>query len=583
MSGPPNLSPAKAIFSTGAPNSCSTAPPNPPSRSSARAMAASPNRCACCSASASPALPKVTVSGRPAILARLRIWLLPTRVPIFFWARSRRPSPPLRQVLPRGWNALPGSIQRMLRLTTTTPWPSGSSRKTTATPASWPKWAPCCTRPSNSLPVSPPHICSSASCRPNRKSTRRRLLHFGRRLRLIPACPMPITAWRRPACEPATSRKLAPKCSSTINSPSKTRSKPSASAAICSSLSTLCAANPPPLTKIIIRKALIPSYCHPERSEGPAFRLNIETGLMSPRWWRPPAHQPYEHSIKPGRSQIRLHLHRFARNLWLVSIRPGQRISIPCPIFDIHPHVARLMPGNQSGVQPGRRCQFVPHVVGAQALLVVAGQVVCPRRSARLDLLHHVRREPGLDGNVGGCPDHLFPGRSQDNLRRLRIEPEIKFVARIVGKFRIGGLRVQASAHEHQLFCQLGKLRIECDGQRQVGHRPAGIDGYVVRIAPHHADKKMRRINLRSLGGWSALRQLGNHKRLVPPALIPCPRVRHLAVALLPQLGVTPPAHQREHCARHHRNVGAANDLQQVEHVGDLFVAPLVAAYYRYA
>ena len=106
-----------------------------------------------------------------------------------------------------------------------------------------------------------------------------------------------------------------------------------------------------------------------------------------------------------------------------------------------------------------------------------------------------------------GRADDFLPRRAQHDFRRLRIEPEIEFVPRIVQEFGIVGLRTQASTHEDEFLRQFRKLRIERNGQREVGHRPAFVDRHFVRILVHHADQKMRGILVGWFGGGLAFGQ----------------------------------------------------------------------------
>ena len=163
-------------------------------------------------------------------------------------------------------------------------------------------------------------------------------------------------------------------------------------------------------------------------------------------------------------------------------------------------------------------------------------------------------------------------------MRGFRIEPEVEFVARIVGELRIVGLRIQAASHEDQFLGQRGELGIQRNRQREVGHGGALIDGDFVRILVHHPHQEVRRVFVRGLGSRLPFRQRGHHKWLVPPALVPGARIGQLAVAFLPLKKLFASVHQGKRRAAHHGNIGAAHDLEQAERVRHFFVAPLVAA-----
>ena len=79
---------------------------------------------------------------------------------------------------------------------------------------------------------------------------------------------------------------------------------------------------------------------------------------------------------------------------------------------------------------------LVPPNVGTGSELGKGGDVVAHSRAACVDLLHHCRREVRLDGSVHRRAHDLPPRRAQHDLHRLRIEPKIKLVLRIIYKLR---------------------------------------------------------------------------------------------------------------------------------------------------
>ncbi len=125
---------------------------------------------------------------------------------------------------------------------------------------------------------------------------------------------------------------------------------------------------------------------------------------------------------------------------------------------------------------------------------------------------------------------------------------------------------------------QFGELRIDRDGQRQVGHGAAFVDRHLVGKLVHLANQEVSRVFVCGLGGGRTFRQGWDDKGFVPPAIVPGAGKGHFAVTLLPELGFFAPAHQREDSSRHHRNIGAADDFEQAQGVRHFFVAPLVSA-----
>jgi hypothetical protein len=64
----------------------------------------------------------------------------------------------------------------------------------------------------------------------------------------------------------------------------------------------------------------------------------------------------------------------------------------------------------------------------------------------------------------------------------------------------------------------------------------------------------------------------------VPPALIPSAGEGDLAVACLPEESFLASMDERKNGAGEDWNVGAADEFEKAESVGDFFVAPLIAA-----
>ena len=95
--------------------------------------------------------------------------------------------------------------------------------------------------------------------------------------------------------------------------------------------------------------------------------------------------------------------------------------------------------------------------------------------------------------------------RVQDDVGRFRIHPEIEFVRGRERELRVVGLGIDAAAHDDQFFDQLWKFGVFRNGQRQVSHRPCGIDGDLVGILPHHTRHKARDGLFRRFDRWRAL------------------------------------------------------------------------------
>ncbi len=188
---------------------------------------------------------------------------------------------------------------------------------------------------------------------------------------------------------------------------------------------------------------------------------------------------------------------------------------------------------------------------------------------------------PGV--NIANCATYRATGvpaawGAQNNHGRLRVEPEIEFVTRIVQKLRIVTARAQASSHKNEFLGEFRKLRIEGNREREIGHRPTFINRHLVRIFVNHAEDKVSRILVRWLGRWRSFWEWRNNGRLMPPAIIPGPRIRDLAITLLPILRLVACAHQRKSRTRNYGNIGAPDNFKQSQRVSHLLIAPLIPA-----
>ena len=165
-------------------------------------------------------------------------------------------------------------------------------------------------------------------------------------------------------------------------------------------------------------------------------------------------------------------------------------------------------------------------------------------------------------------------------MRRLWIEPKIKFVSWGVGELRIVGAGIQAGPHEHQFLGQRGKLRIDGNGHGQIRHRPTLVDRHLVRILVHHAHQKMRGVFLRRLGCRLPFRYLAQLVGSVIEPRSPCAQPRNRAKTLLPLLGSLLRSHQGILGTQHHGDVGAPNKFEHSQRVGNFFRKPLIAGHH---
>src|SRR5258708_39835715 len=101
---------------------------------------------------------------------------------------------------------------------------------------------------------------------------------------------------------------------------------------------------------------------------------------------------------------------------------------------------------------------------------------------ANFDLFYERWRQVGFYGNVSGRTDDFLPGRSEHDVRRFRIEPEIEFMPGIICELGAVALRSEAAAHEDKSLGQFGEFGIDRDGEGEVSHGRALVDRDLVRI-----------------------------------------------------------------------------------------------------
>ena len=126
----------------------------------------------------------------------------------------------------------------------------------------------------------------------------------------------------------------------------------------------------------------------------------------------------------------------------------------------------------------------------------------------------------------------------QNNVRGLRIEPDVEFVPRTIDELGIVGSRVEACTHEHELFGQAGKFRIDRDSERQVGHGAAGVNCDLVRILADHAHQEVHSIFIGGFGSGCPFRHLSQLVGRMVELRCPCSQPGHRAIHLLPQFGL---------------------------------------------
>src|SRR5581483_1663795 len=246
-------------------------------------------------------------------------------------------------------------------------------------------------------------------------------------------------------------------------------------------------------------------------------------------------------------------------------------------MIEIDAHITSVVAGDEAGIDQGGGSQFVPHNVGAGGEHGELRDVTRNRGAGGLDLLDQSSGHFHFDGNIGRGADNLVPRSAQDDGGCLGIEPEIEFMARIVEKLRIVAVGADASTHKDEIFREVRELRINRDGKREIGHWATFVNCDLMGILMDHPDDEMRSVFLRWLGGGLALRHLRNYRGLVPPTIIPGSGVSDLSELKLPELGFVAGANERKLCTGNYGNIGASDDLEQAERVGDFLVEPLIS------
>lgn len=228
-------------------------------------------------------------------------------------------------------------------------------------------------------------------------------------------------------------------------------------------------------------------------------------------------------------------------------------------------------------VEPGDGGEFVPHVF----LVGVFGDVLSGGRVGLGDLGDHLFGEASFDGDVDGRVCDFGPGRMENGVSGFGVHPEIEFAAGIEAEFGIGGLRIDAAAHDDELLGEFGEVRVDCDGEREIGERASGVDGDLMRVEMNHADHEVRCVFGGGCGVRRAFDERGNFEGAVEffaaSSPVPSALVDDFAVERFPVRDELRGIVEREDGAGDDGNVGASDDFEHAESVGDFFVAPAVS------
>jgi hypothetical protein len=71
------------------------------------------------------------------------------------------------------------------------------------------------------------------------------------------------------------------------------------------------------------------------------------------------------------------------------------------------------------------------------------------------------------------------------------VEPEVEFVAGAFGELRVGGLGVEAAAHDDDPLGEGGEFGVDAESEGDVGERAGGVDGDLVRVGVDLADEEV--------------------------------------------------------------------------------------------
>jgi len=159
-------------------------------------------------------------------------------------------------------------------------------------------------------------------------------------------------------------------------------------------------------------------------------------------------------------------------------------------------------------------------------------------------------------------------------------------------------MRIEAAAHDYQSLGQLGEMRIERDGERDVGQGSGGVYGYLMRVGADLPDQEMCRV----LGDGFGVRLTLSQRRSIPGAERCCrcrrldqsghrgQRAQFLAPGTQPRDLADQRCHearlllrpdQRKHRAERDGYIGAADQLQHPQRVARLVIPPRIAGHDR--
>ena len=110
----------------------------------------------------------------------------------------------------------------------------------------------------------------------------------------------------------------------------------------------------------------------------------------------------------------------------------GQRIAVARAVAQVDVHIDKLLLCDDGPIEPRAGRKFIPKVV---AILTPRRDVPRRGRLRFRNLIQRLLRERRLDRDVHGRQVDARPRGAQDNMRGLRIEPEIEFMPRARRKF----------------------------------------------------------------------------------------------------------------------------------------------------
>src|SRR5580700_5498036 len=277
--------------------------------------------------------------------------------------------------------------------------------------------------------------------------------------------------------------------------------------------------------------------------------------------------------------EVFLDVDEYFAHAGLLAGGPGERVAVRSSVVDVHIDVKLLPFSDETWVEPCDGGEFVPEIIRFR----VFRDVLRGGSGALGDLRDQALLHARLDGNIHGGEDHARPVRVEHGMRGFRIHPEIEFAPWTEVEFRVVRIGINAAAHDDQLLRELGEVRVQSDGQGEVGHGSGSVDGDFVGELMNHPDHEMRSVFRRSLAGGSTFGHRWNFVRTVHGVMareIPGALVDDLAVKRFPLSDVLLGIDERKNGARNHRNVRAANDFEQTQGVLYFLVPPGVAGEY---